>query len=347
MGDTDTAATHTHVPSDHIRSNRRQSALLWQTRVGQMIRSTTLAPTQSSSLSSFALRRHGHLLAWWLWSSTMMLDTSDAALQWGGGGGLLPRSAVSPTPAQHFQATTSTAAAQLKYRQLDVSEEVTSQRGILGPWPNHGLFRDTLKRRNNDIESRQDFESMASRNASTALLKEALDNPICDDRHQATATTTSGSSTFASFTTFGQLPAPPHVVTNVHELRQKILDEQLPLSAIRIQRPIWAASNSIASAATVATAATAANPPPPPPPLELSNHAVLQVLADRVASRSTPGRRAAHDTHHVALAIEGGGLRGAVCSGMAAAIATLGLTDAFDSVWGSSAGAVIGAYLVR
>jgi hypothetical protein len=270
----------------------------------------------------------------------MMLDTSDAALQWAGGGGLLPRSMVtSPTtPAPRFQAATNAAAAQLKYRQLDVSEEVASQRGILGPWPSHGLFRGALQRRSNDHDRRHDFESMASLNASTALLnQEAPDNAICDDRHQATATTT---STFASFTTFGQLPAPPHVVTNVHELRQKILDEQLPLSAIQIRRPIWAASNS----ATAASSTTAANPPPP---LALSNHAVLQVLADRVASRSTPGRRAAHDTHHVALAIEGGGLRGAVCSGMAAAIATLGLTDAFDSVWGSSAGAVIGAYLVR
>jgi hypothetical protein len=32
---------------------------------------------------------------------------------------------------------------------------------------------------------------------------------------------------------------------------------------------------------------------------------------------------------------------------MAAAIAGLGLTDAFDVIYGSSAGSVIGAYMVR
>jgi patatin-like phospholipase/acyl hydrolase len=43
----------------------------------------------------------------------------------------------------------------------------------------------------------------------------------------------------------------------------------------------------------------------------------------------------------------GGGMRGAVSAGMAAAIAGLGLTDAFDVIYGSSAGSVIGAYMVR
>ena len=43
--------------------------------------------------------------------------------------------------------------------------------------------------------------------------------------------------------------------------------------------------------------------------------------------------------------VAGGGMRGSVSAGMAAAIATLGLCDAFDSVYGSSAGSVVGAYM--
>eukprot|EP01033_Poteriospumella_lacustris_P004175 gene4175-2975_t len=52
------------------------------------------------------------------------------------------------------------------------------------------------------------------------------------------------------------------------------------------------------------------------------------------------------DDKKIALAIEGGGMRGCVSAGMAAAISYLGLTDSFDAVYGSSAGAVVGAYLI-
>jgi hypothetical protein len=288
----------------------------------------TFAPNSSPS---FAQQRHWHLL-WWLLHWTVMLDTADAALQWGSG--FFPRSTASPTAAA---TATAPFPALLKYRHLDVSEEVATQHGILGPWPSHGLFRDTLQQRRHNIKSRPDFESMES------LLNVSTHAPPI-----AVTTTISGTgSTFASFTTFGQLPQSHHVVTNIHELRRKILDEQLPLLAIKIQQPISMVTTASAAATTTTATATASSSTTANPPLSLSNHAVLQVLAERVASRSTPGRRAAHDTHRVALAIEGGGLRGAACSGMAAAIATLGLTDAFDSVWGSSAGAVIGAYLVR
>ena len=79
---------------------------------------------------------------------------------------------------------------------------------------------------------------------------------------------------------------------------------------------------------------------------QLSHHPVLQLLAQRVATNSTPGNRAKGDTAHLALAIEGGGMRGSVSAGMAAAIATLGLTDAFDSVYGSSAGSIVGSYMI-
>jgi predicted acylesterase/phospholipase RssA len=46
----------------------------------------------------------------------------------------------------------------------------------------------------------------------------------------------------------------------------------------------------------------------------------------------------------VALVIEGGGMRGCVSAGMACAIHYLGLEDTIDVVYGSSAGAVVGAY---
>eukprot|EP00956_Cyclotella_meneghiniana_P011304 scaffold15922_cov66-Cyclotella_meneghiniana.AAC.5 len=78
----------------------------------------------------------------------------------------------------------------------------------------------------------------------------------------------------------------------------------------------------------------------------LSNHPVLSLIKERAMSNSTPGDRPPSDNAHLALAIEGGGMRGAVSAGMAAALSTLDLLDTFDSVLGSSAGAIIGAYLV-
>lgn len=71
---------------------------------------------------------------------------------------------------------------------------------------------------------------------------------------------------------------------------------------------------------------------------------VLDVLAARAVSGSRPGRRA--DSHHVALAIEGGGNRSAYSAGMCLALDQLGLTDCFDSVYGTSGGALNGAWLL-
>jgi hypothetical protein len=88
--------------------------------------------------------------------------------------------------------------------------------------------------------------------------------------------------------------------------------------------------------------------------IELINqHNVLELIKERVRTNSTPGNRQSHSSSdddesipHLALVIEGGGMRGAVSAGMAAALSTLDLLDAFDSVHGSSAGAIVGAYLV-
>ncbi len=63
-------------------------------------------------------------------------------------------------------------------------------------------------------------------------------------------------------------------------------------------------------------------------------HPVLAALRER-----PPGAR-------VALVIEGGGMRGAVTGGMALAVERLGLTGAFDAVYGTSAGALNAMWLV-
>ncbi|WP_327433073.1 patatin-like phospholipase family protein [Streptomyces sp. NBC_01236] len=73
-------------------------------------------------------------------------------------------------------------------------------------------------------------------------------------------------------------------------------------------------------------------------------HPVWRVLAERARSGSRPGART--DGHRVALAIEGGGMRGIIAGGMTLALHELGLTDGFDAVYGASAGAASGAWLL-
>jgi predicted patatin/cPLA2 family phospholipase len=71
---------------------------------------------------------------------------------------------------------------------------------------------------------------------------------------------------------------------------------------------------------------------------------VLQVIMERSRSGSMPNRR--DDQRRVALAVEGGGSRGTFSSGMVLALHELGLLNSFDAVYGSSAGAINGAWLV-
>ena len=71
---------------------------------------------------------------------------------------------------------------------------------------------------------------------------------------------------------------------------------------------------------------------------------VARVLRERLRTGSAPGRRA--DGLRVALAIEGGAMRGTISAGMALAIHELGLVPAFDAVYGASAGAITGAWLL-
>ena len=67
---------------------------------------------------------------------------------------------------------------------------------------------------------------------------------------------------------------------------------------------------------------------------------VLRALLRRL---HTGGRS---DGHRIALVIAGGGMRGAYAGGMAHAISDAGLAGEFDVVYGSSAGAYIGAALL-
>lgn len=79
-----------------------------------------------------------------------------------------------------------------------------------------------------------------------------------------------------------------------------------------------------------------------------SVHPVLKLLHERKRTRSplTPVDEVRPDGKKVALVVEGGGMRGCVSAGMVAAIHHLGLQDAFDVVYGSSAGTVIGSYFI-
>ena len=72
--------------------------------------------------------------------------------------------------------------------------------------------------------------------------------------------------------------------------------------------------------------------------------AVLQLLHERRAQASTPETRT--DDARLVLLIEGGSSRGAYSSGMTVAIEQLGLLPLFDAVYGSSAGALNGAWLL-
>ena len=71
---------------------------------------------------------------------------------------------------------------------------------------------------------------------------------------------------------------------------------------------------------------------------------VRDIIRERKQTGSRRGFRT--DPHHLALVIEGGGMRGVVSAGMVAALEARNLTNCFDSIHGSSAGACAGAYFL-
>eukprot|EP01035_Chromulina_nebulosa_P019631 gene19631-25542_t len=74
-----------------------------------------------------------------------------------------------------------------------------------------------------------------------------------------------------------------------------------------------------------------------------SNNSVHPVIKE-LYNRAISGKK--RDGNKIALAIEGGGMRGCVAAGMATAVWYLGLQDSIDIVYGSSAGSLVGAYFI-
>ncbi|WP_317620105.1 patatin-like phospholipase family protein [Streptomyces sp. CBMA156] len=74
------------------------------------------------------------------------------------------------------------------------------------------------------------------------------------------------------------------------------------------------------------------------------DHPVLGILRARRDSGSLPGSRA--DGARVALAVEGGGMRGVVSAAMLCQLEDHGFKNAFDVVYGCSAGGINGAYFL-
>jgi predicted patatin/cPLA2 family phospholipase len=71
---------------------------------------------------------------------------------------------------------------------------------------------------------------------------------------------------------------------------------------------------------------------------------VVDLIHHRRAVASKPGART--DGRRLALAIEGGGMRGVVSCAMTAALEQLGTLDCFDAIYGSSAGAISASYFL-
>ncbi|CAM4239484.1 patatin family protein [Nocardia ninae] len=70
----------------------------------------------------------------------------------------------------------------------------------------------------------------------------------------------------------------------------------------------------------------------------------VSAVAEIIRARRAAGSRA--DGHRLVLVVEGGGSRGVYSSGMVSAIEELGLGTVFDAVYGTSAGAINGAWLL-
>ncbi|MFB8273956.1 patatin-like phospholipase family protein [Nocardia colli] len=71
---------------------------------------------------------------------------------------------------------------------------------------------------------------------------------------------------------------------------------------------------------------------------------IVSVVAELIRARRAAGNRA--DGNRLVLVVEGGGSRGVYSSGMVSAIEELGLGAVFDAVYGTSAGAINGAWLL-
>ena len=71
-------------------------------------------------------------------------------------------------------------------------------------------------------------------------------------------------------------------------------------------------------------------------------HPVIETITRRVKDASKLGAR--NDGRKVALVVEGGGFRGAVSGGMCVVLEAAGIIDAIDVIYGTSSGALNGAF---
>jgi predicted patatin/cPLA2 family phospholipase len=74
------------------------------------------------------------------------------------------------------------------------------------------------------------------------------------------------------------------------------------------------------------------------------NHPVLALLRQRRDEASVPGQRT--DNATLGLAVEGGGMRGVVSASMLTALDDLGFTNAIDSIYATSSGAINSSYFL-
>ena len=139
------------------------------------------------------------------------------------------------------------------------------------------------------------------------------------------------------------------IVTDVEGLREAVLDRGVRLRDVelRVPEPRAVTDSEFGEKGGGQKDAnydsSSDRPSSAPPPFD---HEVLHLIARRARDGSKPGSRPADDRSRLALSIEGGGMRGAVSAGMASAVACLGLCDSFDAVYGSSAGSIVGAYMI-
>ncbi|WP_405167053.1 patatin family protein [Nocardia sp. NBC_01499] len=70
----------------------------------------------------------------------------------------------------------------------------------------------------------------------------------------------------------------------------------------------------------------------------------ISAVAEMIRARRAAGSRT--DGNRLVLVVEGGGSRGVYSSGMVSALEELGLSSVFDAVYGTSAGAINGAWLL-
>jgi predicted acylesterase/phospholipase RssA len=75
-------------------------------------------------------------------------------------------------------------------------------------------------------------------------------------------------------------------------------------------------------------------------------HPVAKLLHERKQNNSKCTEGSRPDGCKIALVVEGGGMRGCVSAGMVCALHHLGMRDAVDVVYGSSAGSIVGAYFI-